>query len=71
MEQRAAINREARARAEEIIAIVHDSAARQAFSPGDATAVMAALHAIRWARAIRRHRSRNRASNRSERSRCR
>lgn len=52
MEQRAAINREARARAEEIIAIVHDSAAKQAFSPGDATAVMAALHAIRWAKAI-------------------
>ncbi|WP_447749923.1 DUF1963 domain-containing protein [Sphingopyxis fribergensis] len=53
MEQRAAINREARARAEEIIAIVRDSAAKQAFSPGDATAVMAALHAIRWAKAIR------------------
>ncbi|HEY0595870.1 hypothetical protein, partial [Sphingopyxis sp.] len=52
MEQRAAINREARARAAEIIAIVHDSATTQAFSPGDATAVMAALHAIRWAGAI-------------------
>lgn len=51
-EQRAAINREARARAEEIIAIVHDSAARDAFSPGDATAVMSALHAIRWANAV-------------------
>ncbi len=44
MERRAAINREALARAEEIIAIVHDSATRRAFSPGDATAVMAALH---------------------------
>jgi hypothetical protein len=53
MERRSAINREARERAEEIIAIVHDSAAKQAFSPGDATAVMAALHAIRWAKAIR------------------
>ncbi|MBB6426743.1 DUF1963 domain-containing protein [Sphingopyxis sp. JAI128] len=50
-EHRAAINREARARAEEIIAIVHDSAARDAFAPGDATAVMSALHAIRWAKA--------------------
>lgn len=49
----AAINREARERAQEIIAIVHDSAARDAFSPGDATAVMAALHAIRWARPVR------------------
>ncbi|MDK2760270.1 MAG: DUF1963 domain-containing protein [Sphingopyxis sp.] len=53
MERRAAINREARIRAEEIIAIIHDSAARDPFSAGDATAVMAALHAIRWARAIR------------------
>ena len=52
MDQCAAINRDARARAEEIIAIVHDTAARQPFSPGDATAVMAALHAIRWAKAI-------------------
>ena len=49
----AAINRDACERAREIIAIVHDSAARDAFSPGDATAVMAALHAIRWARAVR------------------
>lgn len=53
MEQRAAINREARTRAEEIIAIVHDSAARDAFSASDATAVMSALHAIHWAKAIR------------------
>lgn len=51
IERRAAINRDARARAEEIIAIVHDSATRDAFSPGDATAVMSALHAIRWASA--------------------
>ena len=49
----AALNREACERAREIIAIVHDSAARDPFSPGDATAVMAALHAIRWARTIR------------------
>ncbi|OHD07088.1 DUF1963 domain-containing protein [Sphingopyxis sp. RIFCSPHIGHO2_12_FULL_65_19] len=47
--RRAAINREAAERAREIIGIVHDSAARDAFSAGDATAVMAALHAIRWA----------------------
>ena len=52
-EQRAAINREARARAEEIIAIVHDSAATMPFSASDATAVMSALHAIRWGKAIR------------------
>lgn len=53
MEQCAAINREARVRAEEIIAIVNDSAARAAFSASDAMAVMAALHAIRWAEVIR------------------
>ncbi len=52
LEQRAAINREARARAEEIIAIVHDSAARDAFSASDAAAVMAALHAVHWAKAV-------------------
>lgn len=52
-ERRAAINDDARARAEEIIAIVRDSAARDTFSSGDATAVMAALHAIRWAKAVR------------------
>lgn len=52
MKARAAINREARTRAEEIIAIVHDSAARDAFSAGDATAVMAGLHAIHWVKAI-------------------
>ncbi|HWV59463.1 MAG TPA: hypothetical protein VN034_02335, partial [Sphingopyxis sp.] len=49
----AAINRDACERAREIIGIVHDSAARDTFSPGDATAVMAALHAIRWAKAAR------------------
>src|SRR3546814_3762142 len=48
----AAINRDACERAREIIGIVHDSAARDTFSPGDATAVMAALHAIRWAEAV-------------------
>jgi hypothetical protein len=53
MEQRAAINYEARKRAEEIIAIVHDSAARAEFSASDATAVMAGLHAIHWAKTIR------------------
>jgi hypothetical protein len=52
MEQRAAINREARTRAEEIIAIVHDGAAHTDFSAADATAVMAGLHAIRWAKPI-------------------
>lgn len=49
LEHCAAINREARARAEEIVAIIHDSAVREPFSVGDATAVMAALHAIQWA----------------------
>lgn len=52
IEQRAAINREARVRAEEIIAIVRDSAARDSFSASDAAAVMAALYAIRWAKAV-------------------
>src|SRR3546814_14279148 len=49
----AAINRDACDRAREIIAIVHDSDARDSFSACDATAVMAALHAIRRARAVR------------------
>jgi hypothetical protein len=48
----AAMNREARVRAEEIIAIVRDSAAKQAFTASDATAVMAALHAVQWAKAV-------------------
>ncbi|MBJ7500543.1 MAG: DUF1963 domain-containing protein [Sphingopyxis sp.] len=52
IKQRAAINREARTRAEEIIAIVRDSTTLDGFSAGDATAVMAGLHAIHWARAI-------------------
>lgn len=52
VEQCIAINRDAHARAREIIGIVHDSAARDDFSPGDATAVMAALHAIRWAKTV-------------------
>ena len=47
-----AINREARSRAEEIIGIIHDSAVREPFSAGDATAVMAALHAIQWAKPV-------------------
>lgn len=49
----AAINRNARERAEEIVAIVHDSATRDVFSAGDTAAVMAALHAIPWAKGIR------------------
>ncbi|MEQ8309288.1 MAG: DUF1963 domain-containing protein [Sphingopyxis sp.] len=49
LERCAAINREARARALEIVAIIHDSAVLEPFSVGDATAVMAALHAIQWA----------------------
>ena len=53
LEQCVAINREARIRAGEIIRIVNDSAARETFSAGDATAVMAALHAIRWAKVMR------------------
>ncbi|MGQ3100523.1 MAG: DUF1963 domain-containing protein [Sphingopyxis solisilvae] len=53
-EQRADANREARARAEEIIAIVRESAVREAFSATDTTAVMAALHAIRWVKAVHR-----------------
>ncbi|MCW5645818.1 MAG: DUF1963 domain-containing protein [Sphingopyxis sp.] len=53
-EQRVAANREARARAEEIIAIVRESAIREAFSATDTTAVMAALHAIHWVKAVHR-----------------
>lgn len=42
-------NREAHARADEIIAIIRESAGQgTSFSPSDATAVMAGLHAIRW-----------------------
>lgn len=53
-EQRASINREARARVAEIIAIVHESEAKEAFSASDASAVMSALHAIHWAKAVYR-----------------
>ncbi len=52
LEQRAALNREARIRAEEIIAIVHDSAAKDPFLASDASAVMSALHAIHWAKGV-------------------
>lgn len=42
-------NREAAERAAEIVAIIRESAAADTgFSPTDATAVMAALHAVRW-----------------------
>lgn len=42
-------NREAAQRTAEIVAIIRESAAANSdFSPTDATAVMAALHAIRW-----------------------
>lgn len=52
IKRRAAINLEARERALEIIAIVRDSPARDDFSPNDAMAVMAGLHAIHWAAAV-------------------
>lgn len=54
LEHRAEINREAQARTQEIIAIVHESAAKEAFSVSDASAVMSALHAIHWAKAVHR-----------------
>ncbi|MGV3729592.1 MAG: DUF1963 domain-containing protein [Sphingopyxis sp.] len=54
LERCAAINQEARERAAEIIGIIHESAVRDPFSAGDATAVMAALHAIPWATLIPR-----------------
>lgn len=47
-------NRKARERAEEIIAIVRDSASHMAFSASDAAAVMDALHAIRWTKVNRK-----------------
>ena len=51
-EQRVAANREARARAERLS---RSSAARsRAFSATDTTAVMAALHAIHWVKAVHR-----------------
>lgn len=49
VEDAAETNREAVLRTREIIGIIRESAAQDsAFSPTDATAVMAALHAIRW-----------------------
>ncbi|MBJ7438708.1 MAG: DUF1963 domain-containing protein [Sphingopyxis sp.] len=54
LEQRAGINRDARDRVREIIAIVRESAAKEAFSASDASAVMSALHAIHWAKAVHR-----------------
>ena len=47
-------NQQARDRAEEIIAIVRDSASHMTFSPNDAAAVMDALHAIRWIKVNRK-----------------
>src|SRR3546814_3076376 len=41
-------NRAAAASAAEIVAIIRDSADQHPFTAADATAVMAALHAIRW-----------------------
>ncbi|MDZ3830539.1 MAG: DUF1963 domain-containing protein [Sphingopyxis sp.] len=41
-------NAEPRERAQDIITIVRESSGQTAFSPTDATAVMSALHAIRW-----------------------
>lgn len=45
-------NRDAHTRAQEIIAIIRDSAGHAAFSATDATAVMSALHAIRWSEVV-------------------
>ncbi|MGH6651837.1 MAG: DUF1963 domain-containing protein [Sphingopyxis sp.] len=47
-------NRAARERAEEIIAIVRDSAPKMPFSSSDAAAVMEALRAIRWIKVNRK-----------------
>ena len=52
-EAAAATNRDARARAEEIIAIIRDSARKAAFSRSDAAAVMEAIRAIRWTKVHR------------------
>lgn len=41
-------------RAREIVAIIRDSAGHSAFSAADATAVMSALHAIRWTKTLYR-----------------
>ena len=49
IEDAAATNREALIRTREIIGIIRESAAQgSSFSPTDATAVMAALHSVRW-----------------------
>lgn len=49
VEEAAGTNRDAVIRTQEILGIIRESAAQAAsFSPTDATAVMAALHAIRW-----------------------
>src|SRR5690606_26892462 len=45
-------NREAAARAAEIIGIIRESAKQHAFSANDASAVMVALHAIRWVHVV-------------------
>lgn len=47
-------NQDARARAEEIVAVVRDSADRLPFTASDAAAVMAALRAIRWTKVNRK-----------------
>src|SRR3546814_5296385 len=47
-DERAQANRAAAASAAEIVAIIRDSADQHVFTAADATAVMAALHAIRW-----------------------
>ena len=53
-EEDEAASEEVRERASEIIAIIRDSVGGAAFSASDATAVMAALHAIRWTRTVYR-----------------
>lgn len=45
-------NGDVRDRAKEIIAIIRDSAGHMQFSPSDTTAVMSALHAIHWTKAL-------------------
>lgn len=50
----AAANADAAERAREIIAIIRDTAGQAPFSATDATAVMAALHAIRWTKTVYR-----------------
>ena len=53
-EAAAAANCDARVRAEEIVAIVRDSAHKTPFSPTDAAAVIDALRMIRWTKVHRR-----------------